>query len=58
MGTQAAPKRGRVTPKQDELNKEINIEKGILAHDRRPNEVIRTVKTLDQLTEALNLERI
>ena len=31
---------------------------GSSAHDRRPNEVIRTVKTLDQLTEALNLERI
>ena len=25
------------------------------AHDRRCNEVIRTVKTLDQLTEALSL---
>ena len=29
---------------------------GSAAHDRRRNEVIRTVKTLDQLTEALNRE--
>ena len=30
---------------------------GSAAHDRRRNEVIRAVKTLDQLTEALNRER-
>ena len=29
---------------------------GSAAHDRRRNEVIRTVKTLDQLTDALNRE--
>ena len=29
---------------------------GSAAHERRRNEVIRTVKTLDQLTEALNRE--
>ena len=28
-----------------------------VVHDRRRNDVIRTVKTLDQLTEALNRER-
>ena len=30
---------------------------GSTAHDRRRNEVIRTVKTLDQLEETLNRER-
>ena len=30
---------------------------GSAAHDRRRNEVIRAVKTLDRLTEALNCER-
>ena len=30
---------------------------GFAAHDRRRNEVIRAVKTLDQLTEGLNRER-
>ena len=29
---------------------------GSAAHERRRNEVIRTVKTLNQLTEALNYE--